>query len=467
MAPKRQAALAAEAWRLAYKDGVALQLLTRNRQNMAAVAAREASVDIPVRATKVAKNVKPFAVKVDAKVPGNKLSSKKTAIVKQTSYKSAASKATASKSRGIKAAENHQIPLVCVVCPNEPRFSDISHLLTHLSSKGHLHLVNDTRIRSHADPSAHGTISNYDGWYKKHNLESMLAERLLAKDKASTSKGKRLGQPPTKKTSKKRKMFSALVKSEPGDESVWTPSPSSGHSFELQQPITFSENLGDNPTMSPTEDVGEGAEDDLELTRLKGTVWPGMGIFDAATADQKKKRNQRKDASVLHQMKIDSQAITATEMVANLDLEIERTRDVYDAPSVDGTPPPKKSKRRQRRSIPAADDASELVVKAEPRDELIGRAIAFDSVQPVEPAQEHDISIEADSESASEKLDVMSDISSIVDADADAEVDIDYDIDADLNDDDDSLHDFTSKHLFNLPDDVFRNENRGITRKYE
>lgn len=63
-----------------------------------------------------------------------------------------------------------------------------------------------------------------------------------------------------------------------------------------------------------------------------------MGLFDAATPDQKKKRNQRKDASVLHQMMISSQAITTTELVANLDLEIERTRDVYDAPSIEGTP---------------------------------------------------------------------------------------------------------------------------------
>lgn len=63
-----------------------------------------------------------------------------------------------------------------------------------------------------------------------------------------------------------------------------------------------------------------------------------MNIFDAATPDQRKKRNQRKDASVVQQMELVSKSITTTEFVANLAMEIERTRDVYDAPSVENTP---------------------------------------------------------------------------------------------------------------------------------
>lgn len=119
---------------------------------------------------------------------------------------------------------------------------------------------------------------------------------------------------------------------------MFTPPPT-GRLLGQQQAITY---YGDNDDLAsastPTDDAIEWGPDDLESARLKGTVWPGMGIFDAATPDQKKQRNQRKDASVLRKMELSSQAITTLEIVANLDLEFERARDVYDPPSVEGSP---------------------------------------------------------------------------------------------------------------------------------
>lgn len=72
---------------------------------------------------------------------------------------------------------------------------------------------------------------------------------------------------------------------------------------------------------------------------LKGKFWPGMGIFDAATEEERRKRNQRKDVSVIQKMKTASQAVETSEMVGDLTLAWARMRDVYDPPSCDDETP--------------------------------------------------------------------------------------------------------------------------------
>ena len=62
--------------------------------------------------------------------------------------------------------------------------------------------------------------------------------------------------------------------------------------------------------------VVEEDEDDernSECTRLKGVYWPGMDIFDSATPEMRRKRNQKKDTSVLEQLEINSLEVDATE----------------------------------------------------------------------------------------------------------------------------------------------------------
>lgn len=74
-------------------------------------------------------------------------------------------------------------------------------------------------------------------------------------------------------------------------------------------------------------------------TKLKGIVLPGMDLFDAATPDQKRMRNQKKHESVLKNMTKASESIEQTEYVWDEQfLSICRTRNVYDSPSVDGSP---------------------------------------------------------------------------------------------------------------------------------
>jgi hypothetical protein len=77
---------------------------------------------------------------------------------------------------------------------------------------------------------------------------------------------------------------------------------------------------------------------DQDNSRLKGVYWPGMGLFDAATPEQRRKRNQRKDRSVLEQMKSNSELIQPTERIFNTNIEHERSRDIYASPSIEGSP---------------------------------------------------------------------------------------------------------------------------------
>jgi hypothetical protein len=82
------------------------------------------------------------------------------------------------------------IPLLCSVCPKTPRFSDASHLLTHISSKGHLHAHQQMKIRSRSELAASASLTQYERWYKQYNIETLLAERLAAKDEKDATKRK-------------------------------------------------------------------------------------------------------------------------------------------------------------------------------------------------------------------------------------------------------------------------------------
>lgn len=134
---------------------------------MAAVAAHEADDVMPVKILKAPKTKQLKPIKIE-----------KSSIVK-TSGKTPGSK---NPPDDPKPSGSPGIPLVCLVCTNTPRFSDLSHLLTHLSSKGHLQTHNDVRIRATQDLAAAEKVTTYDKWYKDYGIERMLAERLKAKD---------------------------------------------------------------------------------------------------------------------------------------------------------------------------------------------------------------------------------------------------------------------------------------------
>lgn len=85
----------------------------------------------------------------------------------------------------------NNVPLLCSLCPNNPRFSDISHLLTHISSKSHLSHRFKLQIRCQAEPSARQQLDDFETWYAEHGIGDMLSERLTAKEQKTTAKGAR------------------------------------------------------------------------------------------------------------------------------------------------------------------------------------------------------------------------------------------------------------------------------------
>lgn len=87
-------------------------------------------------------------------------------------------------------------------------------------------------------------------------------------------------------------------------------------------------------------DLAETAPDeDADRSKLKGVFWPGMDIFDSATPEQKRKRNQRKDVSVVKYMEEFAACVEPTEYIWSEDIiELQRTRDIYATPTPVGIP---------------------------------------------------------------------------------------------------------------------------------
>ena len=81
------------------------------------------------------------------------------------------------------------IPLSCNVCPRRPDFSDVSHLLTHIQSKGHLSAYYKLKVKGTSDPAAQRTIDDFDEWYADYGLEELMRERMSQKDKKKAGSG--------------------------------------------------------------------------------------------------------------------------------------------------------------------------------------------------------------------------------------------------------------------------------------
>ena len=98
------------------------------------------------------------------------------------------------------------------------------------------------------------------------------------------------------------------------------------------------ETTGSAPTSELPSEITEFADEEDEANKLKGVRYPGMGLFDSASEQQKKKRNQRKVDSVVKQIEQASSGIEPTEFVWSEDGKFQRTRDIYASPSVEGSP---------------------------------------------------------------------------------------------------------------------------------
>ena len=354
------------------------------------------------------------------------------------------------------------IPLLCNICPRQPDFSDISHLLTHVASKGHLAQELKAKVRSRQDASIREKLDAYDSWYEKHQIERLLSQRLILKDSKDAATSSRAKRPPRSpsagsvqnvKPRRRRAKPSGKVpeaspvKSEepPIDPQLsWYPasSPSpflnlSGHGNLQQHEKAFNHRYHiprmceeqdvctnrrpaavttpskvpsgqkclqdpspdiDSDTdyfntfiRSPTvtaypdpsdlpglpfgfsplrtiQEVGEhakqtpepngrntGKAEAIQPPVLKGVKWPGMSIFDSASLEAQRLRNQKKDGSILEQMEQNSIVVEQMERIYWPDGSLKQERlitgNVESSPLKEPTPPPKRQRTKAKKAV--------------------------------------------------------------------------------------------------------------------
>jgi hypothetical protein len=81
------------------------------------------------------------------------------------------------------------IPLHCNICPKKPDFSDVSHLLTHIASKGHLSHYYKMKVKASTEAVARQMVDEYDEWYEEWNLQDLMRERMSQKERKNGSSG--------------------------------------------------------------------------------------------------------------------------------------------------------------------------------------------------------------------------------------------------------------------------------------
>ncbi len=81
--------------------------------------------------------------------------------------------------------------------------------------------------------------------------------------------------------------------------------------------------------------VGEKLSDSA---KLKGVFWPGMALFDSATPEMKRMRNQRKDDTVLKEMMATSRGTMPDEVSYHANGDFIASRDIFGPLSAESSP---------------------------------------------------------------------------------------------------------------------------------
>ncbi|KAF2266385.1 hypothetical protein CC78DRAFT_156138 [Lojkania enalia] len=276
------------------------------------------------------------------------------------------------------------IPLHCNICPKKPNFSDVSHLLTHIASKGHLSNYYKVKVRSGTEDASRRLIETYDRWYAEWNVEELMSERMSQKDKRRTRArpGARPSpappkiQAPAPRSTRPRVAVNNLLDPRLSEQQViklensLTPTPtpqpgpilrhrpfaprlqywptdsrSTSQSYTNQDYETSSEysdpserkryhyTVEDSCAIEddPADTLTTTTEDPMavsESTKLKGVYWPGMDLFDSATPEMRRKRNQKKDISVVEQLELNSQVVEPTELIFTPQGSFKRQRRI-------------------------------------------------------------------------------------------------------------------------------------------
>ncbi len=355
------------------------------------------------------------------------------------------------------------IPLLCNICPKHPDFSDISHLLTHVSSKGHLSHYFKAQVRSRQEPQFLQKLEAYDRWYDQHHIEKLLSQRMVLKESKGINNNTRnassrlSASSKLAKDTKKSGRVEATIhhrRSQVKDEDVIDPQlsqaqptpamasiPKQSYPPDVPMPDLPSQHRAYAPRMrtwpaaspykqepqvpptrgpqrkpratrnsqsesgsdseqlffrSPTKSIypdpstlsglpqmgtfrssppiaGHGqdrqtneldheepipAPEDAESTqspKLKGICWPGMDIFDSASPEAQRQRNQKKDDSILKQMELNSLVVEPLEQIywpeGNLKKERLITGMVESSPLKEETPKPRRRRTTRDKGV--------------------------------------------------------------------------------------------------------------------
>ncbi|KGO56647.1 Terpenoid cyclases/protein prenyltransferase alpha-alpha toroid [Penicillium expansum] len=289
--------------------------------------------------------------------------------------------------------------LVCSICPGQPRFSDVSHLLTHAASKAHLASHFKLKLRTD-DPNSIELLKQYDDWFDANGFAKQLAARMASKEIRKKRKSDEVSASQTIKRTRNRasdvepegsstckitttpvsdcldprladshndkqhhadttltpttpkRLPNSNAESRTGPilrsmrslngtkSSVLHPVDASGPSDEarsLALPVTPIQRRHKPDPLERTWASGRDTPDPFidsgnqtqassgdpetdktraeEIARLKGVLWPGMNIFDSATVQMRRRRNQKKDGAVLRMMELTSSLVEPTEQV--------------------------------------------------------------------------------------------------------------------------------------------------------
>ncbi|KAL8790732.1 MAG: hypothetical protein Q9195_006210 [Heterodermia aff. obscurata] len=347
------------------------------------------------------------------------------------------------------------IPLLCKVCPKNPHFSDISHLLTHVDSKSHLKYYSNAKIRGRQDQSIRQQFDEYNQWYEENGIERLLSQRIIQKDSRNNhAKARALKETadksvkPPRKSRKKRSVLpetpnevdvkdaidprlsqlqqtQAIRQSTEADLISESPPPfdiaslhpqkaagrppwSSGHerqtlpdftnwteavaeslesprlgtttypdpltltgSFPFQRasaPSSTSNGqdlINTSPSQCSQHSQQPSETGSAHMMKLKGPQWPGMALFDSASPEAQRMRNQKKKNSTLDQMEYDSTLVQPIERIffseGTLKLERPITGNVESSPLMEPIPKPKR--RRSKVNAAVLGDLSTNIPK--------------------------------------------------------------------------------------------------------
>ncbi|MCJ1281931.1 hypothetical protein MMC26_001254 [Xylographa opegraphella] len=349
--------------------------------------------------------------------------------------------------------------LHCTICPKRPDFSDLSHLLTHVGSKGHLSHYFKAQVRSRQEQAVREQLFRYDQWYQRNQIEKLLSQRMVLKESKGAQNRNRTSNNGLSRTNKPTnsivsdsrasaipqhihrdvvldpqlsqvlpnvgvrspkeskplslnsavenrayvvpRMQSWAASNQENTESSVAATPERGrHSalteFEYQETdnaLADEESLVESPirNMYPEppglllatafhlreqvqqtarghsvdnvsiESAGVDADGIEELedkasecTKLKGICWPGMDIFDSASPDTRRRRNQKKDGAVLEQMKANSAEVEPTELIFYSGGQLKKSRyitgQVESSPVKEDTPKPTRQRSKSKRA---------------------------------------------------------------------------------------------------------------------